>query len=239
MPVSVKAVQSVRAVDLVAAQLRDAILRGDFAAGAALPGERGLSAQLGVSRLTLRAALARLEAEGMLEPRQGDAVRVLDWRRRGSLSLLPHLLGIQFSVLKGFLELRRLLAAEAAALACERATRAQLAGLRELAERQQVERDRAAFHERDLEFARRFLEASGNEAMGLLLNTVEDVYRAHPEVSGALLADLDEIRPSYPAVVALLEAKDPEVARRAIRELLEQQDARALRRLARSRGGRS
>lgn len=231
-----EAIRTIRAVDQVADQLRQGILRGEFAPGAALPGERSLAAQLGVSRLTLRAALARLQSEGMLEPRQGDAVRVLDWRRRGSLSLLPHLVDLEFSVLRGFLELRRILAAEAAALACRRATRSQVAELRALADQQQVETDRAAFHDRDLAFARKFLEAAGNPPMQLLFNTVEEVYRAHPEVAEALLAHPDEVRPSYPAVVQLIEAGDPEVARQAIREVLEEQDERALRRLARSQG---
>jgi DNA-binding FadR family transcriptional regulator len=231
-----EAIRTIRAVDLVADQLRRGILRGEFAPGTALPGERSLSAQLGVSRLTLRAALARLESEGMLEPRQGDAVRVLDWRRRGSLSLLPHLLELQFSVLRGFLELRRILAAEAAALACRRATRAQLGELRALAELQEAETDARAFHERDLVFARKFLETAGNEALVLLFNTVEEVYRAHPEVADALLANLDEIRPSYAGIVALLEAGDADSARQAIRAVLEPQDERALRRLARARG---
>ena len=39
--------------------LRQAILRGDLAAGERLPPERTLSATLGVSRLTLRAAPTR------------------------------------------------------------------------------------------------------------------------------------------------------------------------------------
>ena len=44
-------------------RLRGEILAGRLAAGARLPSERELSLALGVNRLTLRAALARLEAE--------------------------------------------------------------------------------------------------------------------------------------------------------------------------------
>lgn len=53
------------------AQAYDRLVRdltiGRYAAGSRLPGERDLSADLGVSRATLRVALGRLESEGRLQ----------------------------------------------------------------------------------------------------------------------------------------------------------------------------
>ncbi|MEW1838293.1 GntR family transcriptional regulator [Nonomuraea angiospora] len=48
-------------------RLNDALRRGVFPAGGRLPGERDLAGSLGVSRSTLRHALARLADEGKLE----------------------------------------------------------------------------------------------------------------------------------------------------------------------------
>lgn len=48
-------------------QLRSALERGEFSPGSRLPGERNLADRLGVSRVTLRRALARLEDEGRLQ----------------------------------------------------------------------------------------------------------------------------------------------------------------------------
>ncbi|MFC4014239.1 GntR family transcriptional regulator [Nonomuraea purpurea] len=48
-------------------KLSDALRRGLFPAGGRLPGERDLAGSLGVSRSTLRHALARLAEEGKLE----------------------------------------------------------------------------------------------------------------------------------------------------------------------------
>jgi GntR family transcriptional repressor for pyruvate dehydrogenase complex len=68
--------------------LRRAILRGDLTAGERLPPERTLAVQLGVSRLTLRAALATLEAAGLISVRHGSGYLVRDFVRDGGPDLL-------------------------------------------------------------------------------------------------------------------------------------------------------
>lgn len=55
------------ATDQAYDQLAHALRVGRYAPGARLPGERDLSQELGVSRVTLRAALGRLEAEGAVQ----------------------------------------------------------------------------------------------------------------------------------------------------------------------------
>ena len=81
-------------VDLAAAavgQIRDAILSGDIAAGDELPSERELALQLGINRTTVRDVLTHLELLGIIERQHGKRCRVLDYRRNGSLELIPHL----------------------------------------------------------------------------------------------------------------------------------------------------
>ncbi len=56
--------------------LRDEILRGDHAAGAALPGELRLADQHGVSRVTIRRALDALAADGLITRRAGAGTMV-------------------------------------------------------------------------------------------------------------------------------------------------------------------
>ncbi|MBM4319000.1 MAG: winged helix-turn-helix transcriptional regulator, partial [Deltaproteobacteria bacterium] len=88
MPRSIKAQ---RTVDLAAASIREAILGGEYPPGSWLPPERSLAGTLGINRLTLRAALARLQAEGLVRPEQGNGVLVLDYRGTAGLELLPYL----------------------------------------------------------------------------------------------------------------------------------------------------
>jgi GntR family transcriptional regulator len=51
--------------------LRDRIARGAFDRDGGLPGEQALAAEFGVSRVTLRRALASLEAEGLIDRKRG------------------------------------------------------------------------------------------------------------------------------------------------------------------------
>ena len=75
-------------VDAVADRLRGDILAGRLRPGTRLPSERELSLALGVNRLTLRAALARLEAMGLVTTRHGSGTEVASWRDRAGLEAL-------------------------------------------------------------------------------------------------------------------------------------------------------
>ncbi len=90
-----------------------AFLDGTYPAGAPLPGERELAAQLGITRPTLREALQRLERDGWLRIRQGKSTTVNDFWRDGGLNVLnalvrnggplpstfvPHLLEVRLSM---------------------------------------------------------------------------------------------------------------------------------------------
>ncbi len=81
-------------VDVCADVLRRAILSGEMAPGARLPPERELAEQLGVNRMTLRSALARLALEGLLSARQGSGHTVKDFRQFGGPGLVPAVLDV-------------------------------------------------------------------------------------------------------------------------------------------------
>jgi GntR family transcriptional regulator len=61
--------------------LRDRIAAGHYARSAPLPTEQALSAEHGVSRETVRRALAALEAEGLITRRRGAGTFLSDARR--------------------------------------------------------------------------------------------------------------------------------------------------------------
>lgn len=68
-----------------------AILDGTFPPGTTLPGERTLAAQLGITRPTLREALARLARDGWLTVAHGKPTLVNNYWEEGGLNVLGKL----------------------------------------------------------------------------------------------------------------------------------------------------
>ena len=175
-----------RAVEEAADRLRDDILTGVHAPGDHLPGERELATQLGVSRLTLRSAIARLEAQGLVRAIHGSGNLVLDYRESGGIDLLGYLaeLAMQGRVVPArmlfeLLELRRAIAVEALGLAAERGTEAELRAMRAHVMAQHgLIGDHRAYMQSDLQFARLIVRATRNIAFELAFNTVQKVIPA-------------------------------------------------------------
>ena len=65
----------------IAADLRAAIVGGDYPPGARLPGENALMSDYGVARMTARQALAALIGEGLAVSRKGSGVFVREFRQ--------------------------------------------------------------------------------------------------------------------------------------------------------------
>ncbi|MEV0110035.1 FadR/GntR family transcriptional regulator [Nocardia sp. NPDC050799] len=70
-PVRLQPMQVPKASDVLANDLRERILRGDFPSGTALPPERELVAQTQMSRTTVREALRILEVQGFVVIKTG------------------------------------------------------------------------------------------------------------------------------------------------------------------------
>ncbi len=216
-------------VDAVADQLQNEILKGRLAAGSKLPSERELAVALGVNRLTLRAALARLEALGFIATRHGAGTLVCNWRERAGLDVLPSMLAslepadpAWQELMQSLLEVRRVLVAEAIALAAARRTEEDLVELRSLA-RDQIARtsDALAFSRGEVAFQRAVIRAAGNVGLELILNTFAKFPEEVPELVAKLYDRREASLEFYEIVTAIIEQGDPAGARDAIRHALE------------------
>jgi DNA-binding FadR family transcriptional regulator len=182
------------AAQAAAETIRWRILSGMHRPGESLPGERELSEELGISRLTLRSALAHLENEGLVRAVHGSGTRVLDYRESGGVELLARLAKLALTgaipggldVFGSLLELRRAVAIEAVGLAAERATPEELRTMRDhVAMQEKLVGDPHAFMIADLAFARLMVRATKNLGIELLFNTVS---RSIEEMPGIELA---------------------------------------------------
>jgi DNA-binding FadR family transcriptional regulator len=220
-----KAVKRTLVVDEVAAALRARVLSEEVKAGDLLPPERQLAEELGVSRLTLRAALSRLLAEGLVTIRQGDGVRAADFRRTGTLEVLVDLFGVlsgnrvaRARLLRDLLEVRRTVAGQLVALACSRHDVTSLHGIQEaiaslatLAERPEPP-SRQAFVAVEMQISRALVRAADNRAFELILNTVERFMRANPELGENFPVDMKDALRSYRRLMELIRKRDGNTA---------------------------
>ena len=108
----------------LAEALRTRIARGDFTPGDRLPSEALLSDTFGVSRTVIREAIAALRADGLVEPRQGSGVYVLE-AKPADVAPFQNVDFARVSSVVELLELRTALESEAAALAAVRRSPAQ------------------------------------------------------------------------------------------------------------------
>lgn len=229
------------AAEVVATALRKEILRGIHPPGSSLPTEVELANRFGFSRLTIREAVKTLVSHGLLQVRQGAGTTVLDFRKSGSLALLPTLLEIAqnpetgaltpegAALLEDILLVRRILAVEIAGLACDRATPADIDELRSIAALQQ-ERvdDDVAFAAGDIEFTRRLLRSCNSLTLELAFNTFLRVVDEIPNLVRVLLFMRREATAYYESLIDRLAARDRSGIRRLVREGLAAMDSAIL-----------
>ena len=117
----------------LAKDLSDRIARGELKPGDKLPSEHEMVASYGVSRTVVREAVSSLKSAGLASARQGVGVFVLDASAAVPFRIDPDELDTVKEIIS-LLELRTSLESEAAALAAERRSDAQLGRLRQALE---------------------------------------------------------------------------------------------------------
>jgi GntR family transcriptional repressor for pyruvate dehydrogenase complex len=145
----------------LAADLRTRIVDGDIQPGEKLPSENTLISEFGVSRTVVRAALTRLQAEGLVETERGRGSFALTPPQEGTTAGTRPVVSIEDRL--HLLEFRMGVEAEAAALAARNHTDRQLKALQKALEdfTASVEHPAHAMKS-DYEFHRAVASASGN-----------------------------------------------------------------------------
>lgn len=213
-------------------ELCHAILSGRYTPGEKLPTQRHMAEEYDVNMATVREAVKKLEQLRLVETRHGDAMRVRDWRRYGSLDLVAHMLfgagALDIEIFANVLEARRLLMAECARLAANRRTPEQSKRISRLAHRLAGESDIQAAQAIDFEFYEEIAEASGNLVFSMILNTTRDLYLQNAALFTAVVGDRDRLLPLYEAVSKAIEGGDADAAAAAATELTARQERQML-----------
>jgi GntR family transcriptional repressor for pyruvate dehydrogenase complex len=216
--------------DDVFRRLSDDILSGRYEPGEKLPTQRALAADLGVNMASIREAVKRLEQLRLVEVRQGDAMRVADWRTSGGLDVLAHLLfragGLDRGTLEALMEARAIMLAEAARIAASRRSDDQARELRDVAERMAQAPDRDAAQALDWAFFATVVEAADNLVLGLVMNSIRHVYFQRADLFAQVVDDHEALAPLYAGAARAIGDGQADKAARAVRALADAQAAR-------------
>lgn len=199
----------------VAEELLALIVRGGFQPGQRLPAERVLSEQIGVSRTSLRDAIARLEVLGHLEARQGNGVYVREPSAAHLTQPFQGMLARTPQSVQDLLEFRRMIEPEVAAHAAARATPEQVTGLLASIEAQQeAARQNVKLSHEDLQFHTLIAQMAGNEVVMGVLDTLRSLLR---DLRDQALGDQPQLTIQEHAAVAQAIARgSPAAARQAM-----------------------
>jgi len=154
------------------------IIQGHYLPGDLLPTEEELRGQLGVSRPVVREAIKAVTTLGMIRSRQGRGTEVLPYDSWNEFA--PEVLEARRELqtvdefLVRLLELRRIIEVEAAALAAERASPADVARMQDhLTAMDEVGEDVEALARIDVAFHDAILAATSNRPLRSLLRSIE------------------------------------------------------------------
>lgn len=214
------AVRTPKTAELVARQIRNAIIRGQIPNGSSLPAEAHLIAEFEVSRPTIREAVRILESEGLLRVARGARGGALV--RKPDYEMVARATGVtlqaQGTTIGDLYEMRTLIEPPAARLVAERNSEAGVIALREHLQREyEMIHDRQAQSRAIGEFHRIMIEQSGNQSMLLVAHALQDLVGKHLMLARALepLQDMTELERrtrvglrSHAKLIDLIEARD-------------------------------
>ncbi|HLX82258.1 MAG TPA: FCD domain-containing protein [Terriglobales bacterium] len=183
-------IQRETVMSMVAHKIEQLVRRGDLKAGDRLPSEPDLAQMLGVSRGSLREALKGLMYLGLIKSRAGDGTYIQSSLSRVLNQHFQWMIVLDEVKHLEIYELRKIIEPDAAALAANRATRADIeclkAALDGLAEGR---RNPELFRAFDIQFHDALAQASGNAA---IQTTMRMLYHATSEARNAVLPFIDD-----------------------------------------------
>lgn len=203
--------------------LGDRIREGVLATGAKLPTEAAVMGEFGVSRTVVREAISKLQAAGLVETRHGVGTFVVGAGDASVFRIEPQQLATLRDVI-AVLELRIGLESEAAGLAAQRRSAANLATMRASLDAfaAAVEEGRDAVAA-DFQFHSEIARATQNEHFAGLMATLgaQIIPRARLEPTRApdpeRQAYLRRVNTEHESIYDAIAAQDPDAARAAMR----------------------
>lgn len=210
--------------DQVMRQIEMRLLEGAWSPGMRIPSERDMAETFAVSRPTVRAAIQRLIARGLLKSRPAAGVYVTDRLQTGWTSPWRQLIADHPELRTDVLEFRRMLEGTTAYLAALRASPDDLDRLATIIGRMgdaHQRKDASAEASLDAEFHEAIAGASHNTMFRHLQGSVMKILREHITlnnigISLQTAAASNRLLEQHQQIWNAIQAKKPEAAREAM-----------------------
>lgn len=201
--------------DIIAEQIFTAVQSGSLKPGEQLPIETELARQLGVGRTSLREALQKLRAMGVVEVRKGLGTFIVDSSRIDPVRSFVQWSSENKFEISELIETRLGLETTAAGLASERATDADVVRLRAAndAHRHAHEIDDLVLH--DEEFHLALVDAAHNSLLSRMYAMLVPSLREFRQLSLAIPASASRSGKTHDEIIAAIESHDPIRSRKA------------------------
>jgi GntR family transcriptional repressor for pyruvate dehydrogenase complex len=208
--------------DRLARQIRGLIQRGDYRQGDRLPPIMEMARRFRVGHPTIREALKKLEAIGVVEIRHGSGVYV---SRSDDVLVLasPHYAATATKkLLLDLIRTRMLLELQSVADAVRNATPEHLREMRRLltVAGENLDTD-AVLHSVNMAFHRQIALASGNTVLAQLLGVVQDLFREEQRMILGIFGSRRQDHEEHLAILDALERRDEALAVGRMRSHLE------------------
>jgi GntR family transcriptional repressor for pyruvate dehydrogenase complex len=207
----------------VVRQIEQLILRGILRPGERLPSERELSERLGVSRPSLREAIAELQDRGLLATRAGAGIYVADVLGSAFSPALIRLFAAHEEAVFDYIAFRRDLESIAAARAATYGSDTDLKVIQAVFDKMEAahsKRNPADEAELDAEFHLAIIEASHNVILLHMMRSTFDLLREGVFFNRQIMfknrTTRDLLLEHHRAINEALQARDPEAARDAV-----------------------
>jgi len=222
--ISYRAVKTSRLYEQIVQQVEESILKGQLKPGDQLPAERDLAQSFGVSRTAVREAVKALREKGLVEAYTGRGTFVTNGTShsiRQSLNLITKISQADGSL--HLAELRRILEPEIAALAAPRIDEQLLITMREaVAAMDGGLHDRERYIEADLDFHLALAEAADNPLILALIDSIVELLREQRSGIFDVKGGPERGQFHHKRILKAVEKRDPEAARKAMRDHLNQ-----------------
>lgn len=207
----------------VVRQIEQLILRGILRPGERLPSERDLADKMGVSRPSLRDAIADLAERGLLVSRAGSGIFVAEVLGSAFSPALTQLFSTHEEAVFDYISFRRDMEGLAAERAATFGSETDLKLIDTIYRKMEVahqKRDPSDEAQLDAEFHMAIIEASHNVIMLHMLRSMFDLLRQgvfyNRQVMFKNRMTRDQLLDQHRAINAAIQARDPAAARTAI-----------------------